>query len=202
MKKRCSDKKRLIIILISIIIFAYIFKLVFNSNENILDKLFVTTNKDVVSIFKVITRFGDWYTLIFITLLTLGLKNKNYFKYITINLASATLVNQILKIILKRPRPHISHIDASGYSFPSGHAMVSMAFYGLIIYFILKSNLNKKLKILSIIGLCILIFLIGISRTYLGVHYLTDIIAGFALAILYLSIYTLVIKLKGVGNEK
>lgn len=202
MKKKYSDKKRLIIILISIMIFVYIFKLAFNSSENILDKLFITTDKNIVSIFKVITRFGDWYTLIFITLLTLILKNKNYFKYISINLISVTFINQILKIILKRPRPDISHIDASGYSFPSGHAMVSMAFYGLIIYFVLKSNLNKKIKILSIIGLCILILLIGISRTYLGVHYLTDIIAGFTLAILYLSIYTLFIKSKGVNNEK
>lgn len=67
--------------------------------------------------------------------------------------------------------------------------MVSMAFYGLIIYLIYKYLKNKYLKIFLIILLSILIVMIGISRIYLGVHYTSDVIAGFLFSISYLIIY-------------
>ena len=68
--------------------------------------------------------------------------------------------------------------------------MVSMAFYGFIIYLIYKNIENKTIKWSSIILLSILIILIGISRIYLGVHYTSDVLGGFLLAISYLIIYT------------
>ena len=87
-------------------------------------------------------------------------------------------------------------VEESSFSFPSGHAMASMAFYGLIIYFIDKNMKNEKLKKIISISLSILIFLIGISRIYLGVHYASDVIAGFAISIVYLILYiTYILKL-------
>ncbi len=76
-----------------------------------------------------------------------------------------------------------------GYSLPSGHSMVSLAFYGLIIYFIYKNIENKHIKWTLIAVLSLLIVFIGISRIYLGVHYTSDVLAGFLLAIPYLIIY-------------
>ena len=77
-----------------------------------------------------------------------------------------------------------------GYSFPSGHSMISAAFYGFLIYLIYKKVKNKKLKITLIIVLSILIVSIGISRIYLGVHYTSDVLGGFLLSISYLILYT------------
>ena len=68
--------------------------------------------------------------------------------------------------------------------------MVSMAFYGLIIYILNKKIKNKTLRIIVTIILSILIVLIGISRVYLGVHYLSDILTGYSLSIIYLIIIT------------
>ena len=114
---------------------------------------------------------------------------------VILNLAIATILNVLLKNILQRPRPiEYRIIDESGYSFPSGHSMISMAFYGFIIYLIYKYVKNKKVKYTSISILSILIFAIGISRIYLGVHYTSDVLAGFLIAISYLIVFTSMIQ--------
>ena len=104
-------------------------------------------------------------------------KKNNIAKLIPCNLIFITLSNQFLKSIFKRTRP-LGHrlIKATGYSFPSGHAMVSMAFYGLLIYIIYHLIDNKILRNILITINILIILLIGISRIYLGVHYLSDII--------------------------
>jgi len=89
-----------------------------------------------------------------------------------------------------------------GYSFPSGHSMISAAFYGFLIYLIYKKVKNKKLKITLIIVLSILIVSIGISRIYLGVHYTSDVLAGFTVSVSYLIIYTSIVKKFILEREK
>ena len=92
--------------------------------------------------------------------------------------------------ILQRPRPiEFKIINETGYSFPSGHSMISMAFYGYIIYLIYNNIKNKYLKTALISILSLLIVMIGISRIYLGVHYTSDVCAGFLVSISYLIIY-------------
>ena len=99
-------------------------------------------------------------------------------------------LNQFLKHIVQRPRPtEYRIIDERGYSFPSGHSMASAAFYGFLIYLIYKKVKSKKLKIGLIAFFTFLIPLIGCSRIYLGVHYTSDVLAGFFVSISYLFIY-------------
>ena len=101
-----------------------------------------------------------------------------------------TILNQLLKRILQRPRPtEYRIIEETGYSFPSGHSMISMAFYGYLIYLIYKYVKNKYIKWISIVLLSILICAVGISRIYLGVHYTSDVLGGFLISISYLIIY-------------
>jgi len=92
-----------------------------------------------------------------------------------------------LKNLFGRQRPDVPLIfKAEGLSFPSGHALFSITFYGLLIYIIYKSMLQKWIKWLLIVFLAVLIFIIGFSRVYLRVHYATDVIAGFCVGFLWL----------------
>ena len=72
--------------------------------------------------------------------------------------------------------------------------MISMAFYGFLIYLSIKYLKNKKLKIILLTLLSVLIIFIGISRIYLGVHYTSDVLAGFMISLCYLIIYTSLVK--------
>ena len=143
-------------------------------------------------IMKVITNLSSAYVLIAIAIGTLlFIKNKKVGVCVTSNLVIATLLNQLLKYIIQRPRPEgYRLIVESGYSFPSGHSMVSMAFYGLIIYLIWKMVKNKRIKYVACGILGFLIPMIGFSRIYLGVHYASDVIGGFAISIVYLLLFT------------
>ena len=140
---------------------------------------------------KFITNFGGAIILIGLAfMLFIFIKNKKIGVSIISNLAIITVLNQLLKRIVQRPRPtEFRIVEESGYSFPSGHSMVSMAFYGYLIYLIYKYVKNKYLKWISIILLSILICSIGISRIYLGVHYTSDVLGGFFISISYLIIY-------------
>ena len=83
-------------------------------------------------------------------------------------------------------------IDESGYSFPSGHSMVGIAFYGMIIYITYKLIKKVWLRRIFTISLAVLIALIGFSRIYLGVHYPSDVIAGFAFGYMFLILFLLI----------
>lgn len=147
---------------------------------------------------KFITNFGGVIGLLIISVISSSLliinKKKLMGILIWVNLASSALLNQILKRLVQRPRPtEYRLIEENGYSFPSGHSMVSAAFYGFFIYLIFKNVKNKYIKWSSITFFCILIFLIGISRIYLGVHYTSDVMAGFVISISYLVIFTSIV---------
>lgn len=140
---------------------------------------------------KFITNFGGAIFLVIATItLFIVIRNKKIGISILSNVAIVTVLNQLIKRILQRPRPtEYRIIEETGYSFPSGHSMISMAFYGYLIYLIYKYVKNKYIKWISIILLSLLICLIGISRIYLGVHYTSDVLGGFLISISYLIIY-------------
>ena len=145
----------------------------------------------VTPIAKFITNFGGAIFLIVLTIvLFIVIKNKKIGVSIFSNLVIVTILNQLLKGILQRPRPtEYRIIEETGYSFPSGHSMISMAFYGYLIYLIYKYVKNKYIKWISIVVLSLLICTIGISRIYLGVHYTSDVLGRFLISISYLVIF-------------
>lgn len=198
--KLIKNNYKWIIFSICLILFLALAEDVFNKEimqGDIIGYNFVKTyliRKQITPIMKIVTFFGGATCLIGLTIiLFIIIKNKKIGFLIGINLITITILNQLFKFILQRPRPtEYRIINETGYSFPSGHSMISMAFYGFLIYLIYKYVKNKKLKYISITLISILIIFIGISRIYLGVHYTSDVLAGFLFSISYLMIYILV----------
>ncbi len=108
-----------------------------------------------------------------------------------VNLGLTVALNQALKFLIQRPRPEGFRLaTASGFSFPSGHSMVAMAFFGLLAWFVWKYEKDRKQRKFLLIAFAFVIVMIGLSRIYLGVHYASDVIGGFCLSIVWLALYT------------
>ena len=152
-------------------------------------------------IIKFITNLAGFWVLIAITIILLIINQKIGY-YTLINLSCIMIINQFLKLVVMRPRPisTLRLINQNGYSFPSGHAMAATAFYGLLIYLLLKSNHKYKLPLSILISL--LIIIIGLSRIYLGVHYASDIIGGMIISMLWLIIFINLNHDKILANKK
>lgn len=106
-------------------------------------------------------------------------------------LGSGAILTEILKLVFQRTRPETALISVSRYSFPSSHAMSSITFFCLLIYFFKDSIKSKIGKIVFIAASIILFLAIGFSRIYLNVHWFSDVIAGFSLGalVLYFFVY-------------
>jgi len=131
--------------------------------------------------------YGVGFYVILIILTVILSYYRHYKDAALLNLAvsSALLASGFFKEIFKKLRPALEYhlIQVEGYSFPSGHMLVAVCFYGVLIYIIFKLVKNNWLKYILSALLMLLIFLIGLSRIYLGVHYPSDVIGSLFLGI-------------------
>ncbi|EIW19759.1 undecaprenyl-diphosphatase [Pelosinus fermentans] len=126
--------------------------------------------------------FGFSYgVIVFITVsILVALRRWIELKGLTVCLLGGAALNEMLKHLFERARPEAFQIVAeSGFSFPSGHAMVSLCFYGIVAFLIVRKR-SLQWRIAGAVVATLLIVAIGVSRIYLGVHYPSDVVAGYA----------------------
>ena len=123
---------------------------------------------------------------------------------VTLAVTSSFFLNIILKQLFARERPNILRlVSESFYSFPSGHAMVNMALYSILIIYAYKLIKNKKLKYSIYAILTSLILAIGFTRIYLGVHYAGDIIGGWLIGfVVSIIVYSIMKKSTIINYDK
>ena len=196
MSKITKQSLKIILFSLCIILFVYLTKLLLLNEIKLFDDMVfnLVANlrcEPLTIIFKFFSFLCSFYFVIILTIIImLFSKDKKVTFYIVLNVLFCFFLNQTLKFFFARSRPtEINLIVENGYSFPSGHSMLSLAYYGFFVYLILNSNIKRKNKILAIISLALLIFFIGLSRIYLGVHYASDVLAGFAISAAYLILY-------------
>lgn len=198
-----KNKKEIIFIGLTSLLFILLSIFVVTDKINYIDTLVHSyilniRNNTLTKVLTIITNFaGASFLLALSVILLIVMKNKKNSLYIMFNLVFSFFINEIAKAIFERSRPiGINLVDETGLSFPSGHSMVGLSFYGFIVYLLCKNQKNKTIKNILILSLILFTLLIGFSRIYLGVHYLSDVIGGFLLAIIYLTIYIKCIKLE------
>ncbi len=161
-------------------------------DTNFSHSLFVLRTPFLAKVFYIITNFADQITLAVLAVISLAyayLKKELAYLYSLIIIFLGTDASVFLiKIFINRARPgsDIAYYIENSKSFPSGHSAIAMAFYGFITYYFIHHIKRKSKKTAVICIGVLLIGLIGFSRLYLGVHYLSDVLGGFLLGGLWL----------------
>ena len=160
----------------------------------VFDKVALLVTPVTTSFIQGITFLGNHNFLVPVNLLLIVYflfikKHKWYSIKVPVIALGGLLLMTLLKQLFNRPRPLIPLLEpVKGLSFPSGHAMMSVSFYGLLILLVWEYIANRFWKWLLTSLLVMLILLIGFSRIYLRLHYFSDVMAGFAAGIIWLSI--------------
>ncbi len=138
------------------------------------------------------TLLGNWQVIVALCIAFLVIPKTRI--GIGVPLAAGSLIivitNKILKHIVQRPRPDdiLFLVPEDGFSFPSGHSISSMFAYGILLYFVLTKIKSTALKTALAILLTVLTFGIGLSRIFIGVHFPTDVLAGWSLGALGIAV--------------
>lgn len=173
-------------------------------DHNITEYVISYRNPSLTKYFIFVTHVGDIYgyaTVLgtFILMSLLIYKRWKYVLQMVFVLALSSISNLILKRFVDRARPGIEHmVSVETLSYPSGHAMSAMAFYGFLIYLIYRYKMNLFLKLAIIVLLVVLILSIGLSRIYLGVHFPSDIAGGYIAGFIWVIFCVLLFELLDV----
>lgn len=186
----------LLLLLLALVIFIYEIRMVFISESSEFDDRVFSSikpyiNDGLTSLMLIITFLGKHDLLIPLNFVLIALFIYRKERWFATRIAALSLSSLLLMFMLKfffqRNRPLQPVIDdVSGYSFPSGHALISVVFYGLFIHMAWHEIRTKWLRTLIIAILAVLILLIAFSRIYLRVHYASDVIAGIAVGFIWL----------------
>ena len=198
-------KKRWLVCGISFILFMVILVSILIGRELFIDNfirgIIPNLRTDFLTkLVKIITYLGDKYFLALLVVAISGIlylkKYKAYAFVNFLNLVNIVILNKGIKYLVRRERPLDMLIEKDGYSFPSGHSMLSIGIYGLLIYFICKSNMSKKKKAIFTTILTLIIVVVGFTRLYLGVHYPSDVFGGYLITLAYLMVFIAVVDKK------
>lgn len=189
----------LVLFICALVAFTLIAYRIFNLENESFDFLVFDRVNSIVSLsttrfMQFITFFGNHKFLIPANVLLIVYflfikKHRWYSIKVPVIALGGLLLMFFLKQIFNRPRPLVPLLEpVKGLSFPSGHALMSMSFYGLLIFLVWENITNKFWKWLLTALLLLFILLIGFSRIYLRLHYFSDVMAGFAAGIIWLSL--------------
>lgn len=170
-----------------------------SNDERLAEWLHGRATDPLTDVFRAITTLGNFLTLVVVTLIAVAVlwrrRERTDAVFVALSFLGAQVLSSGMKLGFQRERPFFPDPLAteSTFSFPSGHALVSLAVYGSIAL-VLARRLPRRLDRILLLGTtALLVLAIGFSRMYLGVHFLSDVLAGFAagaawLALLYVAL--------------
>jgi undecaprenyl-diphosphatase len=181
------------------VVFDYIADKVFSSQEiRLVDARAQLIARRLVSprmtlVMQTISMFGTLPALTSLSLAVIAwlLKAKSHrrlYAFVAAN-AGGFILNQLLKLYFHRARPESSLVMSHGFSFPSGHSMGAMCFFGSLAYVIYFTIERRRVwRVLAVIACGLAVLAMGASRIYLGVHYFTDVVAGYTAGLCWMAV--------------
>ncbi len=165
---------------------------VVNTDMRILNLLRIFRNANLTKFFLLVTLLGKWQ-IILIFLLSVSFllwiwNKKEYIYLLLISTLGSGLTTLIGKYIFHRARPMLPVYTEHSFSFPSGHATIAMSFYGFLAFILIHNVKKWKTKVNIFFAGILIILLIGFSRLYLGVHFASDVWAGYLVGLLWIII--------------
>ncbi len=154
--------------------------------------LAVFRNAELTTFFFWITLLGKSKIILLFTIAAISVlwlwKKRSYIIPLLISVIGSAVFTFIGKIVFHRARPDVAIYYENSFSFPSGHATIAVAFYGFLAYILIRNSKKWKYKINIFFAGFITILLIGFSRLYLGVHYVSDVWGGYLAGAIWLII--------------
>ncbi len=161
--------------------------------------------EELTEFFLHITQLGNWQTVAFATLYACVYlhfcKLPRTIVALLSSLSSSALAVYLIKILAQRPRPTDSLIELSDFSFPSGHAAVAVSLYGFLAYLFLLRNRSASTRVITFAVALTVVLLLGGSRLYLGVHYLSDVLVGYCIGCAGLLVGSYILRKDRTKNE-
>jgi membrane-associated phospholipid phosphatase len=156
----------------------------------------------LTSFFDAVTLLGNLATLVVVVVIaSVVLWRKRWLGdllLLVLAAVGAEVITVGLKEGFQRERPFFSDPLATErtFSFPSGHASVSLAVYGTLGYIAARHLQSRRAQLLALVSAAVLVLLIGFSRLYLGVHYLSDVVAGYSIALAWVALCVVLLQLR------
>jgi undecaprenyl-diphosphatase len=161
-------------------------------DTRVMNLLYLFRGADLTQFFLWVTLLGKWQVVLGFIVATIWVlwawRKRLYIAPLLLTIAGAEIFTGISKIVFHRPRPELAVYTEHTFSFPSGHATIAVAFYGFLTYILIRHFAKWKTKVNVFFAGLLVILLIGFSRLYLGVHYVSDVWGGYLVGALWLII--------------
>lgn len=145
--------------------------------------LYAFRDAELITFFTWVTLLGKWQIVIggalVATIMLWMWRKRIYILPLWFILMGSEIFNLLGKLAFHRPRPEVAYYAERGFSFPSGHATVAAAFYGFLTYILLRESKKLERRAIILLWGLIVILAVGLSRLYLGVHYVSDVWCGY-----------------------
>ena len=160
----------------------------------------------LTAVMRFVTNLGNWQVILSGTLCLLLFywyrRDGGHIRLLLVAIAGAGILDGVLKEVFHRTRPDPFFVTKpTTYSFPSGHALISLCFYGLVAGIVSQTLRERwqRVAVWSVAG--VLVAMIGLSRVYLGVHWPSDVIAGYAAALIWMgAVRVMAVRLEAKRN--
>ena len=178
------------------------------NDQRFADWLHGRATDPLTDLFDVITFLGNFVTLLAVTVVAVAIlwrrRERTDALFVAMAFVGAQVLSNGMKLGFRRDRPFFPDplASESTFSFPSGHALVSLAVYGAIALVLARRLSTNGRRALLFAGVAVLVLAIGFSRLYLGVHFLSDVLAGFAAGIAWLSLLYLALETRSIYTSR